>query len=119
MVWTPSYFVQKDGTKTCLYNMIRPTPSGVICLSTVVPEFVLEVSIPMYGNCVGSMTLIWCVPLVDFALTEAAYVVVRLLQSFGNIRLPEGEVVELVGVEKQVTTLVVSIKEGCRVEISQ
>jgi hypothetical protein len=55
---------------------------------------------------------------VDFALTEAAYVVVRLLQSFGDIRLPEGEAVELVGVEKQVTTLVVSIKEGCKVEVN-
>jgi hypothetical protein len=55
---------------------------------------------------------------VDFALTEAAYVVVRLLQSFGDIRLPEGEAVELVGVEQQVTTLVVSIKEGCKVEVN-
>jgi len=55
---------------------------------------------------------------MDFALTEAAYVVVRLMQSFGEIRLPEGEVLELVGVEKQVTTLVVSIKDGCKVEVS-
>jgi uncharacterized protein YaaQ len=55
---------------------------------------------------------------VDFALTEAAYVVVRLIQSFGNIKLPEGELVELVGVEKQVTTLVVSIKEGCKVKVN-
>jgi hypothetical protein len=54
---------------------------------------------------------------VDFALVEAAYVVVRLLQTFSTIKLPEGELVELVGVEKQVTTLVVSIKDGCRVEI--
>ncbi|KAB2102371.1 Cytochrome P450 [Alternaria gaisen] len=54
---------------------------------------------------------------MDFALTEAAYVVVRLIQSFENIRLPAGEPVELIGVEKQVTTLVVSIKEGCRVEV--
>lgn len=55
---------------------------------------------------------------MDFALTEAAYVVVRLIQSFENIRLPAGEPVELIGVEKQVTTLVVSIKEGCRVEVT-
>jgi hypothetical protein len=56
--------------------------------------------------------------LVDFALTEAAYVVVRLIQKFGNIRLPEGESVELVGVEKQVTTLVLSIQEGCKVKVN-
>jgi hypothetical protein len=56
--------------------------------------------------------------LVDFALTEAAYVVVRLIQNFGNIRLPEGESVELVGDEKQVTTLVLSIQEGCKVKVN-
>jgi len=48
---------------------------------------------------------------------EADYVIVRLLQSFADIRLPKGEVVELVGVEKQVATLFISIKDGCKVEI--
>ena len=56
--------------------------------------------------------------LVDFALTEAGYTVVRLLQRFQNIKVPKGEIVELVGVEKQAMTLVISIKEGCKVEIS-
>jgi hypothetical protein len=55
--------------------------------------------------------------LVDFALTEAGYTVVRLLQTFECIRLPAGEKVELVGVEGQDMTLVMSIKGGCRVEI--
>ena len=55
--------------------------------------------------------------IVDFALTEAAYTVVRLLQRFGKIGLPEGEKVELVGVEKQRMTFVVASAEGCRVEI--
>lgn len=55
--------------------------------------------------------------LVDFALTEAGYTVVRLLQRFQTIKLPESEPVELTGVEKQVTTLVVSIKDGCNVDI--
>jgi hypothetical protein len=58
------------------------------------------------------------VRLVDFALTEAGYTVVRLLQRFQSIELPVGEKVELVGVEKQHMTLVISIKEGCKVEIS-
>ncbi|KAF1843674.1 cytochrome P450 alkane hydroxylase [Cucurbitaria berberidis CBS 394.84] len=55
---------------------------------------------------------------MDFALSEAGYTVVRLLQRFQNIKLPEGETVELIGVEKQVMTLVVAIKDGCKVEIS-
>jgi hypothetical protein len=56
--------------------------------------------------------------LVDFALTEAGYTIVRLLQRFQSIKLPAHETVELVGVEKQHMTLVISIKEGCNVEIS-
>jgi arylamine N-acetyltransferase len=55
--------------------------------------------------------------LMDFVLTEAGYTVVRLLQRFQTIKLPAGEKVELVGVEKQHMTLVISIKEGCKVEI--
>ncbi|OAL42680.1 cytochrome P450 alkane hydroxylase [Pyrenochaeta sp. DS3sAY3a] len=54
---------------------------------------------------------------LDFALTEAAYTTVRILQRFHKIELPEGELVELVGVEKQTMTLVVSIKDGCKVRI--
>ncbi|KAH8710243.1 cytochrome P450 alkane hydroxylase [Phaeosphaeriaceae sp. PMI808] len=54
-------------------------------------------------------------PGMDFALTEAAYTVVRLLQEFETIRLPEGQPVELIGAEKQVINLVMSIRDGCRV----
>jgi hypothetical protein len=54
---------------------------------------------------------------VDFALAEAGYTVVRLLQRFQSIGLPKGERVEVTGVEKQVMTLVISIKDGCKVEI--
>jgi hypothetical protein len=56
--------------------------------------------------------------LVDFALTEAAYTVVRLLQSFPSLRLPAGQKVNLVGVEKQDMTLVIKSTEGCMVDIS-
>jgi hypothetical protein len=55
---------------------------------------------------------------VDFALTEAAYTVVRLLHQFPVIRLPAGQKVELTGVEKQTMTLVVSSTEGCMVDIA-
>lgn len=44
--------------------------------------------------------------------------IVRLLQRFASINLPEGELVELVGVEKQRMGVVISIKEGCKVCIS-
>jgi Cytochrome P450 len=54
---------------------------------------------------------------VDFALTEAAYTVVRILQRFQTIQLPDGVAAELTGVEKQTMTLVVSITEGCKAEL--
>jgi len=54
---------------------------------------------------------------MDFGMTEAAYVLVRLLQRFPNMSLPSGEKVELVGVEKQTMTLVMSSTEGCRVAL--
>lgn len=54
---------------------------------------------------------------VDFALTEAAYTIIRILQRYPKIVLPEGEKIELIGVEKQTTTLVLQIAEGCKVEL--
>ncbi|ELR06974.1 hypothetical protein VC83_04679 [Pseudogymnoascus destructans] len=56
---------------------------------------------------------------MDFALTEAAYTIVRIIQKFPTIKLPEGEPVELVGVEKQKITMVMSITGGCNVELRQ
>lgn len=40
-------------------------------------------------------------PAVDFALTEAAYAVVRILDRFPVIALPDGEKVEPLGLEKR------------------
>lgn len=42
----------------------------------------------------------------------------RLLQSFPDLKLPHGERVELVGVEKQRSNVVLTIAEGCKVEVS-
>jgi hypothetical protein len=56
-------------------------------------------------------------PLVDFALTEAAYTVVRILQEFSSVNGPDDEVVELLGPEKQAATLTVSTNLGCGVWI--
>lgn len=56
-------------------------------------------------------------PAEDFALTEVAYTIVRLLQRYPVIKLPEGERVDVVGEEKQTMTLVIQIADGCRVEL--
>lgn len=55
--------------------------------------------------------------LADFALVQAKYTIVRLLQHFPILKLPDEAAVELVGAEKQRVTLVLSIKEGCNVVI--
>lgn len=55
----------------------------------------------------------------DFGLTEAAYAVVRLIRQYPQITLPPGEKVELVGVEKQTMTLVLSVTEGCKVYLGE
>ncbi|EXJ61347.1 uncharacterized protein A1O5_11905 [Cladophialophora psammophila CBS 110553] len=54
---------------------------------------------------------------MDFAMTEAAYTIVRLVQRFPVIKLPSNEVIEPTGVEKQTMTLVMSITEGYKVEL--
>ncbi|KAL4874840.1 cytochrome P450 [Aspergillus karnatakaensis] len=51
----------------------------------------------------------------DFALAEASYGFVRLLQGFPNLRLPPGTDVTTPGSEKQNLTIVVSSAEGCKV----
>ena len=55
----------------------------------------------------------------DFALMEVSYTIVRLLQAFPVITLPEGEQVEPVGTEKQRLTLVLSSADGCRVKVER
>lgn len=55
----------------------------------------------------------------DFALMEASFTVVRLLQTFPVIKLPEGEVIEPVGTERQKLTLVLSSADGCRVSLKR
>ena len=55
---------------------------------------------------------------MDFALTEAAFTVVRILQRYPNIRLPANEKVGILGTESQKVTLVLQIADGCNVELS-
>jgi hypothetical protein len=52
---------------------------------------------------------------VDFALTEAAYTVVRILQRFPIIKMPSDEIFEKTGREQQTLTIVLSVANGCRI----
>lgn len=54
----------------------------------------------------------------EFALIEASYGIVRVLQAFPNLRLSPQEPQEPTGQEKQSLTIVVSSAEGCRVLLS-
>lgn len=53
----------------------------------------------------------------EFAMLEAGYTIVRMLQRFPVMHLPEGEHVEEVG--KETLTLVVASGDGCRVVFSE
>jgi cytochrome P450 len=55
----------------------------------------------------------------DFALMQISYTIVRLLQEFQVMRLPDGEHVEPVGTERQRLTLVLSSADGCRVAMER
>jgi hypothetical protein len=69
--------------------------------------------------CVQSSTLLTrYVCVVEFALTQAGYTIMRLLQRFNNISLLEEEKLESAGVEQQVITLAISIQDGCKVNVS-
>ena len=51
----------------------------------------------------------------DFALTEASFATVRILQTFANIRLPEGYPTDPTGQERQLLTVLVLSADGCKV----
>ena len=48
---------------------------------------------------------------------EASYGIVRIIQTFPNMRLPPGLELEEVGTEKQALTITVSIANGCKVQL--
>ncbi|OBT67999.1 hypothetical protein VE03_01521 [Pseudogymnoascus sp. 23342-1-I1] len=51
----------------------------------------------------------------DFALTEASFAIVRLIQAFPNLRLPPKASTDPIGQERQSLTIVVSSADGCKV----
>ncbi|KAI1382089.1 cytochrome P450 [Hypoxylon crocopeplum] len=54
----------------------------------------------------------------DFALMEISYTIIKLLQTFPKIELPEGVKIEPVGTERQLLTLVLASADGCKVSVS-
>lgn len=53
----------------------------------------------------------------DFSIMEATYGIVRIIQTFPDMRLPPGLEREQIGMEKQALTLTVSIANGCKVQL--
>ncbi|KAI9762274.1 MAG: hypothetical protein M1835_008048 [Candelina submexicana] len=53
----------------------------------------------------------------DFALVEASYAVVQILQTFPNMKMPPDQVYEKTGSERQKMTLVMAITDGCVVQL--
>ncbi|KAI5919353.1 cytochrome P450 alkane hydroxylase [Camillea tinctor] len=56
---------------------------------------------------------------MDFALTETAYTIIRILQRYPSLCLPEAEKVQLSGQEGQTATIVLRPADGCKVCIPQ
>lgn len=57
---------------------------------------------------------------MDFAMVEAAFVVVKMLQRYSVIEIAEGEKIEVVGTEKQLLTLTLQVGgEGVRLKVSR
>ena len=102
----------KDGK-----GVISVGSAGVSCPFTVDPDFVSAVS----GILIPATTKKSCWPKVvaeEFALIEASYGIVRILQAYPKLKLPPQELQEPTGYEKQSLTIVVSSAEGCRVLLS-
>ncbi|KAE8440750.1 hypothetical protein EG329_006609 [Mollisiaceae sp. DMI_Dod_QoI] len=55
----------------------------------------------------------------DFALMEVSYTIVRLLQTFQDIKLPDGLEAQPTGKERQRLTLVLSSEDGCLVKLQK
>ena len=55
--------------------------------------------------------------LEDFAVMEASYAIIRILQTFPTMELPMDEKIEPIGSERQLLTLVLSPADGCRIKL--
>ena len=112
MALMPSNFDQIDGMKIGR-NVAARAHLGTSLLLELVCAHALEVCIGHYAFHFHALTT-----LVDFAVTEAAYTVVRLLQAFKTIKLPEGKPLVPTGSERQNLAVVMTIGEGCHVALT-
>jgi hypothetical protein len=111
----------RGGGKTWGCSGTKRRRAGGIYLSTEGRGNALEVSAPCcVANDINGSSNIHAltVSIVDFAMTETAYTVVRLLQRFSVLEKPDDEVDERTGREQQTMTLVLAIKNGCRVRFA-
>lgn len=108
MAMTPKISDPKDGRGPSWL-----ISDGASCHSTVAPGFALAVSVsrPVAIN------LLTIMPIEDFALMEASCGIVRIIQTFPNLRLPPGYPQEPTGQEKQALTIVISSADGCKVQL--
>jgi hypothetical protein len=95
---------------------IRPMLTGAIYLSMEAQGFVWVVSLKwafLYE--VICITILTAAPMriEDFALIEASYTIVRMLQKYSVIKSSENQVYEKVGFEQQKMTLVMAAANGC------
>ena len=80
------------------------------CLFILDLECALEVSNPYLNEFHCQL-----IQAEDFALSEASYAIIRIVQTFPNVRLPPDMKKEKTGQERQNLTIVVSSAEGCKV----
>jgi uncharacterized membrane protein YjfL (UPF0719 family) len=100
---------------------MRLRRAGDICRSMETHGNVLGVSGPSFGGLQRQTSTVSSranFAVVDFAMTEAAYTVVRLLQRFPVLEKPDDEVEVRTGKEQQTMTLVLAITNGCRVRFA-
>lgn len=79
--------------------------------------FALAVS--MGSDLQGGSQLTICDGLEDFALIEASYMIVRLLQKYPIIKMTEHQAYQKPGSESQKMTLVMSVGDGCVLHLSE
>jgi cytochrome P450 len=87
-----------------------------VCLrSKLAALFFLFISLHTIATYIPSSIIVANVPTEDFALMEASYGLVRLLQAFPDLRIAPVVPQMTPGLEKQNLTIVVSSADGCKV----
>ena len=109
MVTTPSVIGLRDGRLVSLIILVLAS-----CRFMADPDSALGVSSPI----VRAVRMNADKSVEDFALMEASCTIVKILQSFPNIRLPDNHPTEPTGQEKQSLGIVITSAEGCKVVLN-